>query len=240
MVYWILKAILKPIFLALYRVRAEGREHLPKKGGAIIASNHLSFLDSFFIPLVLRWRKITFLAKADYFKSWKTAWFFRMAAQIPLERTGNAKSERALKTAVDMLRRGGLLGIYPEGTRSKDGKLYRGRTGVARLAIEAGVPVIPCGLSGTNAVMPREAKLPRLRPKAEVVVRFGPPIDVSGYAGKERDAAALRALTDKIMSEIQKLSGQEYKEEYASLPRRGRRTARGDEELGVSDEMLAG
>src|ERR687893_654669 len=144
--YWVIKAILKPLLKALYRIRVEGLENVPKKGPAIIAANHLSFLDSFFIPLVVQKRKVTYLAKADYFKSWKTSWFFNMVGQIPTEREGGAKSEQALNAALTVLREGKLLGIYPEGTRSPDGRLYRGRTGVARLALQAGVPVIPTGL----------------------------------------------------------------------------------------------
>ena len=239
--YWILKGLLKPLLLVLYRVDAAGLEHVPKRGPAIIAANHLSFLDSFFIPLVVKRRKVTYLAKADYFKSWKTSWFFRMVGQIPVEREGNVKSRRALHTAVQALRQGKVLGIYPEGTRSRDGRLYRGRTGVARLALEAGVPIIPCGVTGTDAVMPKGAKLPRLRPGAEVKVRFGEPIDVSPYAGRQADRPTLRALTDAIMCEIQKLSGQEYEEAYAALPRAaGEGGGAGDDEIDLSNEVLAG
>ncbi len=239
--YWVLKGVLKPLLLVLYRIDAEGLEHVPRRGPAIIAANHLSFLDSFFIPLVVRRRKVTYLAKADYFKSWKTSWFFRLVGQIPVEREGSVKSRRALRTAVEALRRGKVLGIYPEGTRSRDGKLYRGRTGVARLALEAGVPIVPCGVTGTDEVMPKGAKLPRLRPGAEVRVRFGEPIDVSPYAGRQADRATLRALTDAIMCEIQKLSGQEYKEAYAAVPRAsGDGGEAGDDEIDLSDEVLAG
>src|ERR671919_537955 len=149
--YWVLKAILKPLLRAIYRIRVEGLENVPKKGAAIIAANHVSFLDSFFIPLVVKRRKVTYLAKADYFRSWKTSWFFKAAGQISCEREGGKKSEQSLNIALDVLNSGNLLGIYPEGTRSPDGKLYKGRTGVARLALAAGVPVIPTGLVGTEA-----------------------------------------------------------------------------------------
>ncbi len=214
--YWVLKAILKPILVTIYRIRVEGRPNLPKKGAAIIAANHVSFLDSFFIPLVINRRKLTYLAKDDYFKTWKTAWFFKMAGQIPVDRSGGEKSEQALNTAMRVLKENKLLGIYPEGTRSPDGRLHRGRTGVARLAIQAGVPIIPCGLIGTELVMPKQAKLPRFLGRIEVRVRFGQAIDVSRFAGKEDDRLALRSLTDEIQYEVMQLSGQEYVDEYAS------------------------
>jgi 1-acyl-sn-glycerol-3-phosphate acyltransferase len=241
MMYWVFKAILKPPLRALYRIRPDGLENVPKKGPAIIAANHVSFLDSFFIPLVVKRRKVTYLAKADYFKSWKTSWFFKSAGQISCERSGGSKSQQSLEIALDVLKQGDLLGIYPEGTRSPDGRLYRGRTGIARLALAAGVPVIPTGLIGTDVVMPKEAKLPRLTGRTEVKVRFGKPLDFSRFAGRERDRFALRSVTDEIMYEIMQLSGQEYVEEYASrtatepLPE-----SRIAEEFDLSEEILAG
>ena len=216
MAYWIIKAILKPILLGLYRIRVSGFENVPKKGAAIIAANHVSFLDSFFIPLVVKRRKMTYLAKADYFKSWKTSWFFKSCGQISCEREGGSKSQQSLEIALDVLKEGKLLGIYPEGTRSPDGYLYRGRTGVARLALAAGVPVIPVGLVGTDEVMPKDAKLPRLSGRVQVQVKFGKPLDFSRYKGKERDRMVLRSITDEIMFEIMQLSGQEYRDTYAS------------------------
>lgn len=240
--YWVFKAILKPILRLLYGIKVEGVEHLPRKGPAIIAANHVSFLDSFFIPLVVRRRKVTYLAKADYFKSWKTAWFFNMAGQIPTEREGGKKSEQALNTALRVLKEGKLLGIYPEGTRSPTGKLYRGRTGVARLALAARVPIIPCGLVGTEKVMPKEARFPRLLGRPKVVVRFGRPLDLSRFAGQERDRFVLRSITDELMYEIMQLSGQEYVDEYASrtatevLPE----SARPADDIVLSEEVLAG
>ncbi|HEX2195556.1 MAG TPA: lysophospholipid acyltransferase family protein, partial [Actinomycetota bacterium] len=172
--------------------------------------------DSFFIPLVVKWRKVTYLAKADYFKSWKTSWFFKSCGQISCERGGGDKSQQSLEIALDVLEDGNLLGIYPEGTRSPDGYLYRGRTGVARLALASGVPVIPVGLVGTEKVMPKSAKMPRLWGRVEVVVRFGKPLDFSRYAGKQKDRFVLRSVTYEIVYEIMQLSGQEYKDEYAS------------------------
>jgi 1-acyl-sn-glycerol-3-phosphate acyltransferase len=202
--------------LGLYRIRVEGLENVPKKGGAIIAANHLSFLDSFFIPLVIKRRKMTYLAKADYFKSWKTSWFFKSVGQISCEREGGSKSQQSLEIALDVLKDGHLLGIYPEGTRSPDGYLYRGRTGVARLALASGAPVVPCGLVGTEDVMPKEAKLPRLWGRVKVTVKFGKPLDFSRFAGQEQDRFALRSVTDEIVYEIMRLSGQQYRDEYAS------------------------
>lgn len=216
MFYWFLKGILKPSLLALYKIRAEGLDNVLRKGPAIIAANHLSFLDSFFIPLVVKRRKVTYLAKADYFKSWKTSWFFKGAGQISCERGGGSKSEQSLQIALDILKDGNLLGIYPEGTRSPDGRLYRGRTGVARLALAAGVPVIPCGLIGTDVVMPKEAKLPKLTGRPEVRVRFGEPLDFSRFEDRQTDRLVLRSITDEIVFEIMQLSGQEYVDEYAS------------------------
>jgi 1-acyl-sn-glycerol-3-phosphate acyltransferase len=243
MMYWVLKAILKPILLAIYRIRVEGLENVPEQGAAIVAANHVSFLDSFFIPLVIKRRKVTYLAKDDYFKSWKTAWFFRMAGQIPVDRSGGEKSEQALSTALGVLHNDMLLGIYPEGTRSPDGRLHRGRTGVARLALQAGVPVVPCGLIGTEVIMPKDAKFPRIFGRIELRVRFGRPIDTKRYAGQQKDRMVLRSLTDEIQYEIMQLSGQEYVDEYASrtpaevLPESSRPA---EDDIKLSEEALVG
>jgi 1-acyl-sn-glycerol-3-phosphate acyltransferase len=245
--YWVFKAILKPLLKGLYRIRVEGLGNVPKKGPAILAANHLSFLDSFFIPLVVKRRKVTYLAKADYFKTWKTSWFFKSAGQISCERGGGDKSQQSLKIALDVLKGGNLLGIYPEGTRSPDGYLYRGRTGVARLALAAEVPVIPVGVVGTDEVMPKSAKMPRLRGRVEVRIRFGKPIDLSRHAGREKDRFVLRSVTDEIMYEIMQLSGQHYRDEYASktatepLPESAARSIYVDaDEIDLSEETLAG
>jgi 1-acyl-sn-glycerol-3-phosphate acyltransferase len=242
--YWVFKAVLKPLLKALYRIRVEGLENVPKEGPAILAANHLSFLDSFFIPLVVKRRKVTYLAKADYFKKWKTAWFFKSAGQISCERGGGDKSQQSLEIALDVLKEGKLLGIYPEGTRSPDGYLYRGRTGVARLALAAQVPVVPVGLIGTEKVMPKSARIPRLWGRVEVVVRFGEPIDFSRYAGKQKDRFVLRSVTDEIVYEIMQLSGQEYRDEYASktpsepMPEPTRSIY--VDEIDLSEDVLAG
>ncbi len=175
MAYRVLKLLLTPIFLLLWRVRVEGAEHVPAGGPVVLAPNHVAFLDSVFLPLVVR-RRVTFVAKAEYFDSWKTAWFFRACGQIPMRREGGSASERALAAARDVLECGGVLGIYPEGTRSPDGRLYRGHTGVARLALACRVPVVPVGLVGTDKVQRPGSNLPR--PFKRVTVRFGEPIDV--------------------------------------------------------------
>lgn len=239
MFYWVLKAVLRPLLRTIYRIRARGLANVPTKGPAIIAANHLSFLDSLFIPLVIKRRKVIYLAKADYFTSWKTGWFFSLVGQIPTERGGGRKSAAALDVALEVLAEQKLLGIYPEGTRSPDGYIYRGRTGVARLAIAAGVPVIPVGLIGSDKAMPKAARFPRLTGRPTVELRFGEPLDFSGYAGREKDRAALRRVTDEIMAAITELSGQTAKGEYATSGRSAGKTGPVDDG-DLSEEMLAG
>jgi 1-acyl-sn-glycerol-3-phosphate acyltransferase len=208
-----MKVMLTPLFRLMWRCRVEGRTHLPRRGPVILAPNHVSFCDSLFVPLVVH-RRVTFVAKAEYFDRWRTSWFFRAAGQIPMHRHGGSASERALATARQVLASGGVLGIYPEGTRSPDGRLYRGHTGVARLALGCGVPVVPVGLTGTTEVQPRGSMI--LHPFRTVTVRFGPPIDVSRFTeGSSEDPRVLRALTDDLMIEIRRLSGQEYVDSYA-------------------------
>jgi 1-acyl-sn-glycerol-3-phosphate acyltransferase len=211
--YWVLKALLSPIFFLLWRVKVEGRENVPRTGPVILAPNHVTFLDSMFLPLVLR-RRVTFVAKAEYFESWKTAWFFRAAGQIPMRREGGSASERALAAARDVLRRGGVLGIYPEGTRSPDGRLYKGHTGVARLALGCHVPLVPVGLCGTSEVQKPGSNMPR--PFKKVTVRFGTPMALSRFEEESAtDPLVLRVLTDELMFEIRQLSLQEYVDRYA-------------------------
>ncbi len=214
--YWVLKAVLTPIFLVLFRVKVEGREHIPKHGPAVLAANHQSFCDSFFIPLVVA-RRVTFLAKAEYFDSWKTAWFFRAAGQIPVRRTGGSASERALETArVDVLGKGRLLGLYPEGTRSLDGYVHKGRTGVTRLSRECGVPVIPVGVVGTVEVQPVNSKF--MRPFKTVTIRFGAAMVMDPPENPDdpldHDHTQCRAFTDRLMHEIARLSERHYLDEY--------------------------
>jgi 1-acyl-sn-glycerol-3-phosphate acyltransferase len=210
--YWVLKALLSPILFLFWRVDVQGRHNVPKSGPVILAPNHTSFCDSFFLPLVLM-RRVTFVAKAEYFDSWKTAWFFRAAGQIPMRRDGGSASERALAAARDVLERGRVLGVYPEGTRSPDGRLYRGHTGVARLALKCGVSVIPVGLTGTTDVQPVGSRT--MRPFKSVQVRFGEPMDLRVHGDSANDPLVLRNATDELMFEIRRLSGQEYIDRYA-------------------------
>jgi len=201
----------------IFRPWSEGARNVPQRGPAIIASNHLSFADHFFGPLPLR-RQVIFLAKAEYFtgrglKGLISRVFFSALGQIPVDRGGGAASERAIRTGLRVLADGKLLGIYPEGTRSPDGRLYRGKTGIARLALEGQVPVIPCAMVGTFEFMPSGQTRPsfRIRPG----VRFGEPLDFSRFYGKASDRRALREVTDEVMRAIEKLSGQEYVDMYA-------------------------
>jgi 1-acyl-sn-glycerol-3-phosphate acyltransferase len=215
--YWVVKAILGPILTLVFRPWSEGTDNVPRAGPAILASNHLSFSDHFFGPLPLP-RKVTFLAKSEYFtgrglKGLVSKVFFRGVGQIPVDRTGGAAGERALATGLRVLAKGNLLGIYPEGTRTPDGRLYRGKTGVARLALESGAPVVPCAMIGTFDLQPAGRLLPRLRIRPGV--KYGKPLDFSRYAGLESDRLVLRAVTDEIMYEVMNLSGQEYVDEYA-------------------------
>jgi 1-acyl-sn-glycerol-3-phosphate acyltransferase len=216
--YWLLKRIfLGPVLRALFWPWVRGEENIPLTGGAILASNHLSFSDSFFLPLVIR-RRVTFLAKSDYFtghglKGRLTAGFFKGVGQLPVDRSGGRASEVALGTGLRVLGRGELLGIYPEGTRSPDGRLYRGKTGVARMALESKVPVLPVAMIDTDKVQPIGRIVPRIR---RVGVVIGRPLDFSRYDGMEDDRLVLRSITDEIMYELMRLSGQEYVDVYAS------------------------
>ncbi len=218
MFYWVLKHILiGPWLRILWRPWTEGVENVPTQGPAIIVSNHLSFSDSFFMPLMVS-RKVTFLAKSDYFtgrgiKGLFTKMFFAGAGQVPVDRSGGRASEAALLTALRILNEGNLLGIYPEGTRSGDGRLYRGRTGVARMALEAGVPVIPVAMIGTYEIQPPGQVKPRVR---RVGMRFGAPLDFSRYEGLGGDRFILRSVTDEIIYALMDLSRQEYVDMYAT------------------------
>ncbi len=217
MFYWLVKLVLTPVLRVCFRPWVDGAEHLPAHGGAILASNHLSFSDSIFLPLVVP-RKVTFLAKSDYFtgtgvKGRLTKYFFAGVGQVPIDRSGGAASEAALRTARRILDDGHLLGLYPEGTRSPDGRLYRGKTGIARMALEAGVPVIPVAMINTDVIQPTGKKIPKL---GRVGIRLGRPLDFSRYAGMEDDRFVLRSITDEIMYELMLLSGQEYVDQYAT------------------------
>ena len=212
MAYWVLKALLTPLLRFLYAVRVEGAEHVPAQGAAILAGNHLAVCDSFFLPLVLR-RRITFVAKAEYFEDPKTAWFFRAVGQIPVKRGGGSSSQRALESAAEVLQRGELFGIYPEGTRSPDGRLYKGHTGVARLALQNRVPVLAVACVGTRETQPIGQALPRVF--MPITIRISRPLDFSRYYDRADDPLVLRQVTDEIMFELRELSGQEYVNHYA-------------------------
>jgi 1-acyl-sn-glycerol-3-phosphate acyltransferase len=215
--YWFLKRIvLGPVLRLIFRPYVVGLENVPDEGPAIFASNHVSFSDSIFLPLMVP-RRVTFLAKIDYFtgtgiKGKLTAMFFRGAGQLPVDRTGGSASEAALRTGLRVLGRGGLLGIYPEGTRSPDGRLYRGKTGVARMALEANCPVLPVVMIGTEKIQPPGRKIPKL---GRVGMTIGKPLDFSRYEGMEGDRFVLRSITDEIMYELMELSGAEYVDVYA-------------------------
>ncbi len=218
MFYWLLKWVfIGPVLKTIFRPRTEGAENVPEEGPAILASNHLSYSDWLFMPLLIP-RRVTFVAKAEYFegsgiKGWLQRTFFSGAGQVPIDRSGGRASEGALRTGLRVLGSGDCFGIYPEGTRSHDGRLYRGRTGVARLALEAKVPVVPVAVVGTDVVAPPGKIYGRYtRP----LVRFGKPLDFSRYEGMESDRYILRAITDEIMYEIMELSGQEYVDIYAT------------------------
>ena len=229
MTYFFLKTfVLGPLLRVLFRPWVRGVENVPTSGAAILASNHLSFSDSIFLPLMLR-RPVTFLAKSEYFtgKGLKGAfsrWFFTATGQLPIDRAGGKASEASLNTGLEVLSGGNLLGIYPEGTRSPDGKLYRGRTGIPRMVLEAKVPVIPVAMIDTEKVQPIGQKLPKIR---RVGIAIGTPLDFSRFEGMEGDRIVLRAVTDEIMYELQKLSGQVYDDVYAtSVKSRMARAAR--------------
>jgi 1-acyl-sn-glycerol-3-phosphate acyltransferase len=216
--YFILKSlVLGPLLRLLFRPWVRGMQNIPSNGAAILASNHLSFSDSIFLPLQTR-RPVVFLAKSEYFtgkglKGALSRWFFKSTGQLPIDRSGGRASEASLNTGLKVLAQGQLLGIYPEGTRSPDGRLFRGRTGIARMVLEAKVPIIPVAMIDTEKVQPIGKKLPRIR---RIGIIVGEPLDFSRFTGMEGDRIVLRAITDEIMYELMKLSGQEYIDVYAS------------------------
>lgn len=218
MIYWVLKRIfLGPVLRILFRPWTKGLDNVPNDGAALLVSNHLSFSDSIFMPLMVP-RPVVFLAKSDYFtgkgiKGRLTALFFKVTNQLPMDRSGGAASANSLDTGLDVLKNGGLLGIYPEGTRSPDGRLYRGKVGVAKLALTANVPVIPVAMIGTDKVQPIGRRIPNIR---RLGVIFGEPMDFSRYQGMQDDRFVQRSVTDEIMYELMRLSGQEYVDSYAS------------------------
>jgi 1-acyl-sn-glycerol-3-phosphate acyltransferase len=215
--YWFLKFLaIGPLLKLVFRPWAEGIENVPREGAVILASNHLSYSDWLFMPIAIP-RRVTFVAKAEFFetpgvKGWFQKKFFAGSGQVPIDRTSGSTAAGAIRTQLRLLSEGQVCGIYPEGTRSHDGKLYRGRTGVARLALESGASVIPVAVIGTDVVAPPGKVFGKF---ARPGVRFGQPLDFSRYEGMEDDRFVLRAITDEIMYEIMRLSGQEYVDLYA-------------------------
>ena len=212
-----MKATLGSVLKVFYQPWIRGEENIPPDGPAILASNHLAVIDSFFLPLMIR-REVVFMGKSDYFdgkgiRGKAVASFMRGVGTIPVDRAGGRASEAALRTGLGRLNEGGLFGIYPEGTRSPDGRLYRGKTGVARLALESGAPVIPVAMVGTNIAQPIGQKIPKMH---RIGVVVGQPLDFSRYQGMQDDRFVLRSITDEIMYELMVLSGQEYVDVYAS------------------------
>jgi 1-acyl-sn-glycerol-3-phosphate acyltransferase len=216
--YWLLKyVVLGPVLKLIFRPQVEGLDNVPTTGPAILASNHLSFSDSIFMPLVVR-RKVTFVAKAEYFtgkgmKGWLKKMFFVGTGTIPVDRSGGRAAQAALDTQLRVLRSGELAGIYPEGTRSPDGRLYRGKTGVARLALDSGAPVIPVAMLNADQVQPIGRVMPKIM---RVRIRFGAPLEFARYAGMAGDRFVERAVTDEIMYELMELTGREYVDVYAA------------------------
>lgn len=218
MFYWFMKNLVAgPLIKTVFRPWIVGLENIPKTGGVILASNHLSVIDSIFLPLLID-RRIYFLAKSDYFtgkglKNWATKHFLLGTGMLPIDRSGGKASEASLNMGLAVVAKGNVLGIYPEGTRSPDGKMYRGRTGVARMILEGHVPVVPVAMIDTEKVMPVGSSLPKVR---RIGVVFGEPLDFSRFEGMESDRFILRSITDEIMYELSRISGQEYVDVYAS------------------------
>ena len=226
MFYWLMKyVVVGPLLRAIFRPWVVGLENIPADGAVILASNHLSFIDSVFLPIEVD-RRVSFLAKSDYFtrrglRGWATKAFMNATGQLPIDRSGGKASEASLNTGLAVLARGKILGIYPEGTRSPDGKLYRGRTGVARMILEAGVPVVPVAMVDTAKIMPIGRRLPKI---GRIGIIVGEPLDFSRFDGMEGDRFILRSVTDEIMYELQRLGEQEYVDVYATTVKEKRAT----------------
>jgi 1-acyl-sn-glycerol-3-phosphate acyltransferase len=240
--YWLFKYIfMGPLLALLGRPKVEGLENIPVTGPAILASNHLAVADSFYLPLVVT-RRITFLAKSEYFtgtglKGWFTRWFYTVAGQVPIDRTDADAAQAALNTAQRLLNDGKLLGMYPEGTRSPDGRLYKGKTGMARLALQTGVPVIPVVMIGTDVVNPPGSKMWRF---GRVTVRVGRPMDFSRFDGMAGNRFIERAVTDEVIYELMRMSGQEYVDIYAASVKSGSDDKKGDRPAARFPETAAG
>jgi 1-acyl-sn-glycerol-3-phosphate acyltransferase len=211
--YDVAKAIMTPAFKFLWRIEVDGLEHVPPNGPAVLCPNHISFMDSMFLPAVLP-RRITYVGKAEYLDSWKTKYLLPALGMIPIDRTGGDAAQAALDAASRVLRRGELFGIYPEGTRSRNGQLHKGHTGAARLALRNRCPIVPVGIVGTDRIQPADSAMPR--PFMKATVRFARPLDLSRYEGREGDHMLLRQITDEVMFEIRELTGQDYVDSYAT------------------------
>jgi 1-acyl-sn-glycerol-3-phosphate acyltransferase len=215
------RAVLAPMMRFAWRIHTEGLDNLPTDGPAILCPNHTSVLDSFFLPIALlpaaRGRRVMFVGKAEYLDDWKTRHLFPAMGMIPIDRSGGEAAQRALDLAAGAIDQGQLFGIYPEGTRSRDGRLHKGHTGPARLAFRTGAPLVPVGIVGSRRIQPPEAKLPRIFEPC--MVRIGRPIDPLHYQDRAHDRLALRQITDELMFEIRTLSGQDYVDEYATKGR---------------------
>ena len=221
MFYWLMKHwVIGPLLTTVFRPWVTGLENVSRTGPLIVVCNHLSFVDSVFLPLMID-RQMAFLAKSDYFtgkglKGWFIRFFMTSAGQLPIDRSGGKASEASLNAGLQVLAEGGVLAIYPEGTRSPDGRMYRGRTGVARMILEAHVPVVPAAVIGTEKVMPLGSNIPKVH---RVGVVIGEPLDFSRFEGMETDRFVLRSITDEIIYEMNALSEQEYVDVYASTIR---------------------
>lgn len=216
--YRVLKGVLRPVVEVALQPRVEGVEHVPRSGAAILCANHLSVMDPVVVALAVP-RTVFYLGKSEYFaRRWR--WLFESLGVLPVARQGGTAGEGSLERGREVLAAGALLGIYPEGTRSPDGRLYRGKTGAARLAARTGASLLPVGVRGTREVLPPGAKRPR---RAPVTVRIGPPLDVSHLRGRDADRQALRATTDALMAAIAALSGQPYADVYAAQARAAQR-----------------
>jgi 1-acyl-sn-glycerol-3-phosphate acyltransferase len=231
--YRALKRALPPLTDRFFHTRVEGVENIPDVEPVILAMNHLSFIDSILVPIAIE-RPVYFLGKADYWDSWRTRWFFEGTGVVPVRRGGSGSGDDALATGVEILGRGDLLGIYPEGTRSPDGRLYRGKTGPVRMALEAGVRIVPVAVHGTDRAMPTGKYVPNRSP---VTIRYGTPLDLSRFADRRDDPFVLRSATDELMFEIMLLSGQEYVDEYAAKVKSGKVKLGEDPHGGTSVEV---
>ncbi|MFE0690644.1 1-acyl-sn-glycerol-3-phosphate acyltransferase [Streptomyces sp. JH002] len=221
--FTLLRALFGPLLKLFFRPRVEGLENIPGEGPVVLAGNHLTFIDSVILPLISK-RQVHFIGKDEYvtgrsLKGRIMAWFFTGVGMIPVSRDGGHGGVAALMTGLRVLEQGKVFGIYPEGTRSPDGRLYRGRTGIARLTLMSGAPVVPFAMIGTDRVQPGGKGLPRVGRGRRITVRFGEPLDFSRYEGMDRDRYVLRAVTDEVMTEVMRLSGQEYVDMYATKAR---------------------